>query len=83
MVLVESATLALVAIALALPLAWVMTMGLVSGQKASLGFTVEFLYPWGLVPLVGLAALFVAGVAALVPARRAGRLEPVAALRFD
>ena len=39
--------------------------------------------PWGfLLPLLA-TTLVVAAVASLVPARRAGRLEPVAALRFD
>jgi ABC-type lipoprotein release transport system permease subunit len=32
---------------------------------------------------VGLIALMIAAVAALLPARRAGRIEVVSALRFD
>ena len=83
MVLVEAATLALVAFVLALPLAWVLSASAISGQRQALGLSIDFLYPWGLLIPLGIAALFVAGLASLVPARRAGRLEPVAALRFD
>jgi ABC-type antimicrobial peptide transport system permease subunit len=44
---------------------------------------VELTLPWDfLLPLLGIT-LVVAAIASLVPARRAGRLEPVAALRFD
>ena len=83
MVLVEAVTLAMVALALAVPLSAVLAAGIISGQRATLGFTVDFLFPWALVPILGLVTLLLAGLASLLPARRAGRMEIVTALRFD
>lgn len=83
MVLVEAATLALVAFVLAVPLAAVLTAGLIDGQRAALGFTIDFLYPWGLLLPLGTTVLLLAAAASLIPARRAGRLEVVAALRVE
>ncbi|MGH2686327.1 MAG: ABC transporter permease, partial [Actinomycetota bacterium] len=83
MVLVEAVTLALVALALAIPLSAVLAAGIINGQRATLGFTVDFLFPWALVPVLGLVTLLLAGLASLLPARRAGRMEIVTALRFD
>ena len=83
MVLVEAATLALVAFVLAIPLGSLLAAGLIAGQRATFGFTVHFTFPWRLVIPVGLIALMIAAVASLLPARRAGRIEVVSALRFD
>jgi putative ABC transport system permease protein len=83
MVLVEAGTLVLVALVLALPLGAVLAAALVTGQRASLGFTISYEYPWALVLPLSFAALVVTAVASLVPSRRAGRLEIVEALRFD
>ena len=83
MVLVEAATLALVAFLLAIPLGSLLAAGLIAGQRATFGFTVHFTFPWRLVIPVGLIALMIAAVASLLPARRAGRIEVVSALRFD
>jgi ABC-type antimicrobial peptide transport system permease subunit len=44
---------------------------------------VNFSFPWGLLLPLGLIALVIALVASLLPARRAGRIEVVSALRFD
>jgi putative ABC transport system permease protein len=82
-VLVEAATLALVAFLLAIPLGSLLGAGLISGQRATFGFTVHFTFPWGMVAPVGLIALTIALAASLFPARRAGRIEVVSALRFD
>jgi putative ABC transport system permease protein len=83
MVLVESATLALVAYVLSLPLGWLLSTGIVVSQRSALGFTIDYVYAWPLLPVLILVAIIVAGVAALIPARRIGRLEIVDALRFE
>jgi putative ABC transport system permease protein len=83
MVLVEAEVLALVALVLSLPLAGLLAEGLIAGQRSGLGFSVSFQYPWSLLPPVTLIAVAVAALASLLPGRRAARLEPVAALRFE
>jgi putative ABC transport system permease protein len=83
MVLVESATLALVAYLISLPLGWLLSTGIVTSQRSALGFTIDYVYAWQLLPVLLLLAVIVAGIASLVPARRIGHLEIVDALRFD
>jgi putative ABC transport system permease protein len=83
MVLVEASTLALVAYVLSLPLGWLLSTGIVLSQRSGLGFSIDYVFPFGLVPVLLLLSLFVAGIASLVPARRIGRLQIVEALRFD
>ncbi len=83
MVLVEAATLALVAYALSLPLGWLLSTGIVVSQRAALGFTIDYVYAWSLLPVLLLLTIIVAAIASLIPARRIGRLEIVEALRFD
>ena len=83
MVLVEAVTLALAAFLLALPLGLILTLGTSAAFRSAIGASVELTLPWEfLLPLHGVTLVVAAG-ASLVPARRAGRLEPVAALRFD
>ena len=83
MVLVEAATLVLVAYVLALPLADVIGEVAVKGFGGGLGIEVVFAFPWVLVPLVAVLAAAVGFLASVGPARRAARLDVVAALRFD
>ncbi|MEY2418854.1 MAG: putative transport system permease protein, partial [Actinomycetota bacterium] len=83
MVLVEASTLALVAYVLALPLGWLLSTGIVVSQRAALGFSIDYVLPWTLLPVLVFLAVIVAGIASLVPARRIGRLQVVEALRFD
>jgi putative ABC transport system permease protein len=83
MVVVEASTLALVAYLLALPLGWLLSTGIVVSQRSALGFTIDYVLPYALIPVLLLLSIVVAGIAALVPARRIGRLEIVEALRFD
>jgi putative ABC transport system permease protein len=83
MVFVEAATLAVVAFVLALPLSLALAAGIIRGQRASLGFSIHFVFPWAVVLPLAIVTLVSAAVASLIPARRAGKLEVVAALRFD
>lgn len=83
MVLVEASTLALVAYVLALPLGWLLSTGIVVSQRATLGFSIDYVFPVAILPVVLFLSLIVAGIASLVPARRIGRLQIVEALRFD
>jgi len=83
MVLVEAEILALVASALALPLGAMLAAGIIAGQRSGMGFSVNYQYPWGMLVPVIAVCLALAGLASLLPGRRAARLEPVAALRFD
>ena len=83
MVLVEASTLALVAYVIALPLGWLLSTGIVVSQRAALGFSIDYVFPLALIPVLLLLAIVVAAIASLVPARRIGRLQIVEALRFD
>ena len=83
MVLVEAVTLASAAFVLALPLGLLLTLGTSAAFRGAVGASIELTLPWAFLPPLLVTTLVVAAVAALVPARRAGRLEPVAALRFD
>ena len=83
LVLVESATLALVALALALPLGWLLSVTILRASLSTLGVVVAYRQPGPVVPVIGALALLTAAVAAVAPARRAARVEPVAALRFE
>lgn len=83
MVLVESATLVLVAYGLALGLAAVVSTLMIRGFASTLEFTLPFAYPWALLPFLLIGAVLIAGLACLAPARRAAGIEVAAALRFD
>ncbi len=83
MVLVEAATLVLAAVVLGAPLGAVLAFGIIDAQRATLGFTLEYVYPWGLLAPLAIITLILAALAALLPARRAARLEIVETLRFD
>jgi putative ABC transport system permease protein len=83
LVLVEAITLAVVAFLLAVPLGFLINLGAAPAFKGAIGASIETTQPWGLLPWLLVLTLGVAALAALLPARRAGRLEPVAALRFD
>ncbi len=83
MVLVEAVTLALVAFVLALPLGLLLSLGTSAAFRGAIGASIELTLPWAFIPPLLIATLAVAALASLIPARRAGMLEPVAALRFD
>ena len=83
MVRVESATLAAVALLLSVPLGAVLTTMVLRGVGASSGYRARFVFPWSSLPIVAALGVVVAVVAAAVPARRASRLDVIAALRTD
>lgn len=83
MVLVESLTLGLVALVLSIPLGLVLDYLLISSTAGFGGFTVSFVYPWAWLAVIGVLAAMVAAIAALVPGRRAARIDVVAALRLE
>lgn len=83
MVLVESITLGLVAFALSVPLGWLLSRSAVSNISDGLGFALNYVYPARWVPIVAAFGMMVAILAALIPARRAARVQIVEALRFE
>ena len=83
MVVMESASLAAIALAIGLPLGQLLSATLLRGAASALGFTAASTVPWGLLPIVVILTMAMAAVAAVAPARRAARLDPVAALRFE
>lgn len=76
MVLVEAITLSSVAFVFAVPLGALLTADDFSPE-------LEFVYPWSWLLPLAVVTLAVSAIASVLPARSAGRLEPVAALRFD
>ena len=83
MVVVESATLVLVALVLSLPLGVLLSAVTVGNISSALGFSVTFAFPWIALPVLAAIAVIVGLLAAIAPARRAGRLEIVSALAFE
>jgi putative ABC transport system permease protein len=83
MVTAETATLVLVALVLALPLGFAMSVALVQGSSNTLGYTVAFRFPVLLPVVLALLGLVATMVAAFVPGRRAARMPVVGALQFE
>lgn len=83
MVTVEAIIMVGIALVLALPVTAVLGLGIVNGQRATLGASIDYRFPFALVAPVAVAAVVLAGLAAAVPARRAARLAIVDTLRFD
>lgn len=83
MVLVESATLGLVAFALSLPLGWVLSIVTLGGVSGAFGFEVAYVYPAAWIPVVGAFGVVVAVLAAIAPGRRAAKLQVVGALQYE
>jgi putative ABC transport system permease protein len=83
MVLAEALTLAVTAFVLAIPLGLLLSLGTAAAFRGTVGASIDVTIPWTFLPPLLLATVAVAAVASIIPARRAGRLEPVAALRFD
>jgi putative ABC transport system permease protein len=83
MVMVESLTLALVALVLSIPLGVPLSVVVVRTISSELGYSVTYRFPWDSLPLIAFLSALVAVLAALGPARRAGRLDVVEALQYE
>jgi putative ABC transport system permease protein len=83
LVVVESTTIVLVALALAVPLGTALSLTVLKSSTATLGIVVGFVYPWRVFPVLAFLSAAVAVLAALLPARRAAAVDPVRSLRFD
>jgi putative ABC transport system permease protein len=83
MVMAESATLVLVALVLALPLGAAVSSITISSIAGTFGFAPQFVYPWRTVPSLAVLAAAVSLIAAVLPARRAARLDIIDALHLD
>jgi len=83
MVTVEATTMAVVAFVLSVPLAAVVAHGLIGIQRSTVAGGLAYVFPWGLLAPLGVLTVVVAALASVLPARRAGRLQIVDALRFE
>jgi putative ABC transport system permease protein len=79
----EAVSLTATGLVLATPLGAFLGWLLVRGFTSGVGAPMHFRYPWFVVPIGLLLALVFAALASILPARRAVRLDPVAALRFE
>jgi putative ABC transport system permease protein len=83
MVLAESILLSATAYVLAIGLGAVIAWLFIGGITELTGSYVPVLFAWNALPVVALLALTIAVAASIVPARRALRLTPVEALRYE
>lgn len=81
---VESATLVGSALILAIPLGSLLAWLLVSlGARIVGDLTVDFSYPWAVLPWLAAGGVLMSVIASIGPARRAAKLEPDVALRYE
>lgn len=83
MIVAESALLTAVAFLLSLGLGGLLSWMFAKGASLDIGFTIDLVFPWRLLALLALLAGAIAVVAAATPSRRAERLTPVQALRYE
>jgi putative ABC transport system permease protein len=79
----ESATLTGIAFIVAVPLGAMVAADLVPSIGRNTGFRAVYHAPWSAIPVLAVVAVVVACAAALFPAARAARVDPVAVLRTD
>jgi putative ABC transport system permease protein len=83
MVVVESLTMSIVAFLLSLPLGLGLGVVTLAGFRDTFGLDASYVYPVSWTPTVAIAGVALAVIAAFVPARRAARLDVVAALAYE
>lgn len=84
MAIVEAVTLVAIAVALSVPLGWLISGPLLGATTSALGdFDAPLIVPWVMVPVIAGLGLVLGGTAAVWPARRAARTEIDSALRFE
>jgi putative ABC transport system permease protein len=83
MVVAESILLSATAYFLAIGLGAVIAWLFIGGITELTGSSIEIQFAWGALPVVAVLALAIAIAASIVPARRALRLTPVEALRYE
>ncbi len=83
MVIAESAILTMAAFVLSLLLGALLSWMFNQGTAVQIGFDVPFVFAWRTIPVLAVLSAVIAFVAAFVPARRAERLTPVEALRYE
>jgi ABC-type lipoprotein release transport system permease subunit len=83
MIVVESAILTFAAFVLSLGLGGILSWMFNKGAAEQVGFPVPFEFSWRTIPVLAVVAAVIAVVAAWAPARRAERLTPVEALRYE
>jgi putative ABC transport system permease protein len=83
MVVAEAGVLVAIAFVLSLGLGTLLARLIVDGVTRLVGFRVAFLFPWRSLPGLVVLAASIALASAVLPARRAARLTPVEALRYE
>lgn len=83
MIVLEAVVLLSAAFALAVTLGSILATIVVRSASASLGFAVEYVYPWIWLPALAGGTFLIVLTAAMFPARRASRITPIEALRHD
>ena len=83
MVIVESGILTTAAFVLSIALGGLLSWMFNQGTAAQVGFDVPLVFAWRTIPVLAVLSAVIAFVAAFVPARRAERLTPVEALRYE
>jgi putative ABC transport system permease protein len=83
MAVVESATVALAGLVLALPLGLLLSVTVLRSVQNTIGIVIEYVFPWPMFAVVAVLAVVVAIVSSIVPGRHATRVDPAQVLRVD